>query len=147
MLMAAIMMVMGAFVSLIDVGFYQNWIHTDIGHWLDSEVVGVRCGQIFDSLSAVMLVVVSLISLVVYIYSIDYLATDPFAARFVAYLLIFTFLMLVYVTADTSITCVFTWYLHGRSFNWQNVCFADMKLWFESTPVLVRNDDYQRSSC
>jgi len=106
MLMAAIMMVMGAFVSLIDVGFYQNWIHTDIGHWLDSEVVGVRCGQIFDSLSAVMLVVVSLISLVVYIYSIDYLATDPFAARFVAYLLIFTFLMLVYVTADTSITCV-----------------------------------------
>ena len=43
---------------------------------------------------------VSLISLVVYIYSIDYLATDPFAARFVAYLLIFTFLMLVWLDSE-----------------------------------------------
>ena len=47
-----------------------------------------------------MLVVVTFISLVVYVYSMDYLSTDPFGARFVSYLLIFTFLMLVYVTAD-----------------------------------------------
>jgi NADH-quinone oxidoreductase subunit L len=47
-----------------------------------------------------MLGLVTLISLVVYIYSMDYLSYDPFTARLLSYLLIFTFLMLVYVTAD-----------------------------------------------
>ena len=72
-------------------------------------MVGVRCGQIFDSFSAVMLVVVTFISLVVYVYSMDYLSTDPFGPRFVSYLLIFTFLMLVYVTAENLLQAFVGW--------------------------------------
>lgn len=60
----------------------------------------MRCGLSFDSASSVMLVVVTCISLVVYIFSLDYLSSDPFTPRFIGYLLIFTLLMLVYVTAD-----------------------------------------------
>lgn len=56
-----------------------------------------------------MLVVVTSISLVVYIYSMDYLSSDPFTPRFVAYLLIFTFLMLVYVTADNLLQAFVGW--------------------------------------
>lgn len=44
--------------------------------------------------------VVTFISLIVYIYSMDYLSQDPHLPIFVAYILIFTFLMLVYITAD-----------------------------------------------
>ena len=101
--------VTGALVSLVDLGIYQNWILTDIGHWLESEAIGVRCGQVFDSFSSIMLVVVTFISLVVYIYSMDYLSTDPFGPRFVSYLLIFTFLMLVYVTADNLLQAFVGW--------------------------------------
>lgn len=44
--------------------------------------------------------VVTFISLIVYIYSLDYLSQDPHLPIFVSYILIFTFLMLVYITAD-----------------------------------------------
>jgi NADH:ubiquinone oxidoreductase subunit 5 (subunit L)/multisubunit Na+/H+ antiporter MnhA subunit len=99
-LIAIGLMGIGALFCLVDVVMLNNWIFTDIVHWLDCEYFGVRCGQTFDSFSAIMLGLVTLISLVVYIYSMDYLSYDPFTARLLSYLLIFTFLMLVYVTAD-----------------------------------------------
>ena len=77
-LLAVSFMVICALFSLVDVVLLRNVIYTDIGHWLDSEVLGVRCGQIIDSFSSVMLFVVTGISLVVYIYSMDYMSSDPF---------------------------------------------------------------------
>jgi NADH-quinone oxidoreductase subunit L len=62
-----------------------------------------------DSLTAVMLVVVTSISSLVHIYSIGYMAEDPYKPRFFSYLSFFTFAMLMLVTADNLIQMFFGW--------------------------------------
>jgi NADH-quinone oxidoreductase subunit L len=62
-----------------------------------------------DSLTAVMLVVVTTISSLVHIYSIGYMADDPYQPRFFSYLSFFTFAMLMLVTADNLIQLFFGW--------------------------------------
>ncbi len=62
-----------------------------------------------DTLSAVMLVVVTYVSSLVHIYSIGYMAEDPHRARFFSYLSLFTFAMLMLVTADDFLQLFFGW--------------------------------------
>jgi len=62
-----------------------------------------------DTLTAIMLVVVTSVSSLVHIYSIGYMATDPSRQRFFAYLSLFTFAMLMLVTADNFLQMFFGW--------------------------------------
>jgi NADH-quinone oxidoreductase subunit L len=62
-----------------------------------------------DSLTAVMLVVVTTISSLVHIYSIGYMEEDPYKPRFFCYLSFFTFAMLILVTADNLVQLFFGW--------------------------------------
>src|ERR1700732_2149364 len=62
-----------------------------------------------DSLTAVMLVVVTTISSLVHIYSIGYMEEDSYRPRFFAYLSFFTFAMLMLVTADNLVQMFFGW--------------------------------------
>ncbi len=62
-----------------------------------------------DSLTAVMLVVVTTISSLVHLYSIGYMADDPYRPRFFSYLSFFTFAMLMLVTADNLVQMFFGW--------------------------------------
>jgi NADH-quinone oxidoreductase subunit L len=62
-----------------------------------------------DTLTAVMLVVVTTVSSVVHIYSVGYMADDPSKPRFMAYLSLFTFAMLMLVTADNLVQLFFGW--------------------------------------
>jgi len=62
-----------------------------------------------DSLTAVMLVVVTTVSAVVHVYSIGYMHHDPHNPRFFAYLSFFTFAMLTLVTADNLVQMFFGW--------------------------------------
>src|SRR6202167_2796818 len=62
-----------------------------------------------DSLTAVMLVVVTTISSLVHIYSIGYMEEDPYRPRFFSYLSFFTFAMLMLVTADNLVQLFFGW--------------------------------------
>src|ERR1700687_1473520 len=62
-----------------------------------------------DTLTAVMLVVVNTISGFVHMYSIRYMADDPYRPRFFAYLSMFTFAMLMLVTADYLVPLFFGW--------------------------------------
>ena len=64
---------------------------------------------IFDSLTATMLVVVLTISTVVHIYSISYMSHDPHINRFMSYLSLFTFFMIVLVTANNYIQMFVGW--------------------------------------
>lgn len=64
---------------------------------------------IFDSLTATMLIVVLTISTVVHIYSISYMAHDPHINRFMSYLSLFTFFMIVLVTANNYIQMFVGW--------------------------------------
>src|SRR5882672_9563708 len=62
-----------------------------------------------DTLTAVMLVVVTTISAFVHMYSIGYMAEDPYRPRFFAYLSVFTFFMLMLVTSDNLVQLFFGW--------------------------------------
>ncbi|MGF1561630.1 MAG: NADH-quinone oxidoreductase subunit L [Geminicoccaceae bacterium] len=62
-----------------------------------------------DALSAVMMVVVTTVSSLVHIYSIGYMSHDPAKARFMSYLSLFTFAMMMLVTADNFIQLYFGW--------------------------------------
>ena len=62
-----------------------------------------------DTLTAVMLVVVTTVSALVHLYSIGYMADDPHRPRFFAYLSLFTFAMLMLVTADNLVQLFFGW--------------------------------------
>jgi len=62
-----------------------------------------------DALTAVMLVVVTTISSLVHLYSIGYMAEDPYRPRFFSYLSFFTFAMLMLVTADNLVQLFFGW--------------------------------------
>ena len=62
-----------------------------------------------DTLTAIMLVVVNTVSALVHIYSIGYMAEDPHRNRFFAYLSLFTFAMLMLVTADNFLQMFFGW--------------------------------------
>jgi NADH-quinone oxidoreductase subunit L len=65
--------------------------------------------MLIDPLSAVMLVVVTSVSALVHIYSIGYMSHDPHKPRFMAYLSLFTFAMLMLVTSDNFIQLFFGW--------------------------------------
>ena len=86
---------------------YQENI--SIAKWISSGSLEVNWSIKIDSLSAVMLVVVTSVSALVHIYSIGYMSHDPHKPRFMAYLSLFTFAMLMLVTADNFIQLFFGW--------------------------------------
>ena len=80
-----------------------------IAKWISSGSLEVNWSMKIDSLSAVMLVVVTSVSALVHIYSIGYMSHDPHKPRFMAYLSLFTFAMLMLVTSDNFIQLFFGW--------------------------------------
>ena len=75
----------------------------------NSEIITSLLVSISAILSAVMLVVVTSVSALVHIYSIGYMSHDPHKPRFMAYLSLFTFAMLMLVTSDNFIQLFFGW--------------------------------------
>ena len=80
-----------------------------IATWINSGSLEVNWSINIDSLSAVMLIVVTSVSALVHIYSIGYMSHDPHKPRFMSYLSLFTFAMLVLVTSDNFIQLFFGW--------------------------------------
>ena len=72
-------------------------------------MLNVDWGFLFDSLTVVMCVVVTFVSSIVHLYSTEYMANDPHLSRFMSYLSLFTFFMLVLVTADNFIQMFVGW--------------------------------------
>ena len=86
---------------------YEN--NVVIATWINSGTLDVNWSIKVDALSSVMLVVVTLISSLVHIYSIGYMSHDPHKPRFMAYLSLFTFAMLTLVTSDNFLQLFFGW--------------------------------------
>ncbi len=80
-----------------------------IFNWISSGSFQVNWSIYIDTLTSVMLVVVSLISSIIHFYSIGYMSHDPHKPRFMAYLSLFTFAMLTLVTADNFLQLFFGW--------------------------------------
>src|SRR5512145_1909362 len=77
--------------------------------WIDSGAFEAAWALRFDTLSAVMVFVVTVISAAVHVYSVGYMAGDPGVPRFMAYLSLFTFAMLMLVSADNFLQMFFGW--------------------------------------
>lgn len=77
--------------------------------WVNSGALTADWAFRIDTLTAVMLVVVTTVSSLVHIYSIGYMAHDPHQPRFFSYLSFFTFAMLMLVTADNLLQLFFGW--------------------------------------
>jgi NADH-quinone oxidoreductase subunit L len=94
---------------LIDVAYGGNARTYEIASWMAVGQFEVNWSIRLDTLSAVMLVVITSVSSLVHVYSWGYMSHDPHRARFFAYLSLFTFAMLSLVTADNFIQMFFGW--------------------------------------
>ena len=77
--------------------------------WIAAGGVDVAWSLRLDTLSGVMIVAVTIVSAMVHVYSIGYMAHDPGIPRFMAYLSLFTFFMLALVTANDFVQLFFGW--------------------------------------
>jgi NADH-quinone oxidoreductase subunit L len=98
-----------SWVALADVGFLHHDARIALFPWISSGDLQVTWSLRVDTLTAVMLVVVNTVSSLVHLYSIGYMDEDPYRPRFFGYLSLFTFAMLMLVTADNLVQLFFGW--------------------------------------
>ena len=80
-----------------------------IGSWITSDNLQIDWSFCFDSLTAIMLIVVTFISTLVHLYSTEYMEHDPHLPRFMSYLSLFTFFMLILITANNFLQMFVGW--------------------------------------
>ena len=93
---------------LIDVmngGLFDQTLYT----WAEVGDIKFEIGFLIDSLTALMMVVVTFVSLMVHVYTIGYMADDPGYQRFFSYISLFTFSMLMLVMANNMLQLFFGW--------------------------------------
>src|SRR5436189_570912 len=93
------------FLDVLDGAVFNGPVYT----WLVSDGTRFEIGFLIDRLSALMMVVVSFVSLMVHVYTIGYMADDPDYRRFFAYIALFTFSMLMLVMANNFLQLFFGW--------------------------------------
>lgn len=84
-------------------------ITVKVFQWISLGYANISFGFMFDNLTCVMLFVVSLVSTLVHLYSIDYMSHDPHISRFMSYLSLFSFFMLILISADNFIQLFLGW--------------------------------------
>ena len=84
-------------------------VSIEVFRWIDSESLNVWWGFHFDSLTVSMLIPVLIVSSLVHIYSIGYMGNDPHNQRFFSYLSLFTFMMVILVTANNYLLMFVGW--------------------------------------
>jgi NADH-quinone oxidoreductase subunit L len=84
---------------------YQGTVYT----WLVSDGVHMQVGFLIDRLTALMMAVVTFVSLCVHVYTVGYMDEDPGYQRFFAYISLFTFSMLMLVMANNFMQLFFGW--------------------------------------
>ena len=98
-----------AIVTFFEVGISNIPVSINLFKWIDSESLNVLWGFHFDSLTVSMLIPVLIVSSVVHIYSIGYMSHDPHNQRFFSYLSLFTFMMIILVTANNFLLMFVGW--------------------------------------
>lgn len=98
-----------SWIAFVNVGFGSGAARIQVAQWMVSGDLAVDWAFRIDTLTVVMLIVVTTVSALVHLYSIGYMAEDPHRPRFFAYLSLFTFAMLMLVTADNLVQMFFGW--------------------------------------
>jgi NADH-ubiquinone oxidoreductase chain 5 len=98
-----------AVLAFFEVGLNNIPVSIEVFRWIDSESLNVSWGFHFDSLTVSMLIPVLIVSSLVHIYSIGYMSEDPHNQRFFSYLSLFTFMMVILVTANNFLSMFVGW--------------------------------------
>jgi len=98
-----------AIAVFLDVGLGGNARSTELATWIDSGALAVSWALKVDTLTAVMMIVVTGVSSMVHVYSVGYMHHDKSIPRFMCYLSFFTFCMLMLITADNLVQLFFGW--------------------------------------
>ncbi len=106
---AMILSMLSAIIVFYDVALNSNVRTSELFTWIDSGPLEVSWALKVDTLTAVMMIVVTVVSAMVHIYSIGYMHHDPSIPRFMCYLSLFTFFMLMLITADNLVQLFFGW--------------------------------------
>lgn len=98
-----------AVVAFIEVSINNIPVTLHLIRWIDIESLNVSWGFNFDSLTVLMLIPVLIVSSLVHVYSIGYMSHDPHNQRFFSYLSLFTFMMIILVTANNFLLMFVGW--------------------------------------
>lgn len=95
--------------AFYEIGLAGTTCYISLCPWINSEILSINWGFLFDSVTVTMLVIITSISSLVHVYSISYMEHDPHFPRFMSFLGIFTFFMIILVTADNLIQMFVGW--------------------------------------
>lgn len=95
--------------AFIQVAYGHAPATLEIATWLDVGGLQLSWALRYDTLAAVMVGMVTVASTMIHLYSVGYMSHDPTQPRFFAYLSLFTFMMLMLVTADNLLQLFFGW--------------------------------------
>ena len=110
-----------------------NTFNGDLYVWMTSGGIKFAVGFLIDPLTALMLVVVTFVSLMVHIYTIGYMADDPGYTRFFSYISLFTFSMLMLVMSNNFLQLFFGWEAVGL------VSYLLIGFWYERPTAIYAN--------
>jgi NADH-ubiquinone oxidoreductase chain 5 len=98
-----------AIIAFIEVGLNNIPVTIYLFRWVDSESLNIAWAFNFDALTVSMLIPVLIVSSLVHVYSIGYMSHDPHNQRFFSYLSLFTFMMIILVTANNFLLMFVGW--------------------------------------
>jgi NADH-quinone oxidoreductase subunit L len=101
--------------------------------WLVSDGIRMEVGFLIDRLSALMMVVVTFVSLMVHVYTIGYMHDDPGYTRFFSYISLFTFAMLMLVMSNNLMQLFFGWEAVGL------VSYLLIGFWYTKPTAIAAN--------
>src|ERR1700687_1409204 len=131
--------ILGVAVSFVGSGFVLsdvlagNIFNGDVYVWMTSGNIKFAIGFLIDPLSALMMAVVTFVSLMVHIYTVGYMADDPGYTRFFSYISLFTFSMLMLVMANNFLQLFFGWEAVGL------VSYLLIGFWFTRPTAIYAN--------
>lgn len=92
-----------SFIAFYEVILCNSPLSVELFSWMNSEHLNISWSLYFDELTVGMLIPVLIVSLLVHLYSVDYMGEDPHQQRFFSYISLFTGLMLILVTGNNFI--------------------------------------------
>lgn len=98
-----------AILAFIEIAINNIPVSFYLFKWIDTESLNVYWGFNFDSLTVSMLIPVLIVSSLVHLYSIGYMSEDPHNQRFFSYLSLFTFMMIILITANNYLLMFVGW--------------------------------------
>lgn len=98
-----------SFFIFYEVALLNTPCYFQLFKWIRLDTMEINWGFQYDSLTVTMLVVITVISFLAHLYSIEYMHGDPHHVRFMSYLSLFTFFMLILVTADNLFQLFMGW--------------------------------------